>query len=78
MKLWRTWRPVALAWRAFEAVQTILHILTKPEDALAREIIALQQGGNKESVRVADLTGPAPDYEALVREIFEADAVTVW
>ncbi len=65
-------------WRVFEAVHTILHILTNPEDALAREIITLQQAGNQETVKVADLTVPEPDYEALLREIFAADAVTVW
>jgi len=63
---------------AFEAVHTLLHILTKPEDALAREIITLQQVGKKETVKVVDLTGPEPDYEVLLQEIFLADSIAVW
>ena len=56
----------------------ILHILTKPEDALVRAIIAEQSRQPGTDVRVADLTQPQPDYEALVEEIFAADSVEVW
>jgi hypothetical protein len=57
---------------------TALHLLTRPSDALAAQIIACQQAGGHTQVRVVDLTEPEPDYEALLTEIFAADAVSVW
>ena len=57
---------------------TALHILTKPNDALAVDIIAQQriQGGQK--VDVVDLTVDPPDYADLLERIFAADSVAVW
>jgi hypothetical protein len=59
-------------------MRSVLHILTQPDDALARELIALQKkiAGNK--VEVADLTLPEPDYKALLEKIFTADSVESW
>ena len=56
-----------------------LHLITRPDDPLAREIIACQRAQNgSEVVEVFDLTVPAPDYSALLEEIFSADSVAVW
>ena len=56
-----------------------LHILTRPDDALPREIIAGQREQKApEAVEVFDLTVPAPDYSALLVKIFAADSVAVW
>lgn len=56
----------------------ILHILAKPDDALAAEIISGQGRLPDHTVKVADLTGPDPDYRALLEDIFAADSVAVW
>jgi hypothetical protein len=55
-----------------------LHILTRPEDAVAAEVIAIQRQGADREIRVVDLTQPEPDYAALLAEIFAADSVAVW
>lgn len=52
--------------------------MTRPDDALAREMIARQKGNPNYQVRVTDLTPLAPNYDALLREIFAADSVAVW
>ena len=57
----------------------MLHILTRPDDALPREIIAGQRAQREtEAVEVFDLTVPEPDYSALLVKIFSADSVAVW
>ena len=56
-----------------------LHILTRPDDVLPREIIACQRAREATgAVEVFDLTVPAPDYSALLEKIFAADSVAVW
>lgn len=59
-------------------MRVILHILTRPEDALAREIIALQARQPGVRVEAEDLTRPEPDYPALLGKIFTVDSVEVW
>jgi hypothetical protein len=59
-------------------MRLLLHILTRPDDALARQIIARQQGGGENKTVVADLTQPQPDYKELLENIFAADSVQVW
>jgi len=59
-------------------MRMLLHIITRPEDSLAREIITRQQSGGKNEVIVADLTGPMPDYKQLLENIFAAESVQVW
>ncbi len=56
----------------------LLHILTRPDDSLARELIALQQSAADNDVQVVDLTLPDPDYKALLEKIFAADSVQSW
>jgi hypothetical protein len=56
---------------------TILHILTRPDDALAQDIIRLQQDAEQKIV-VVDLTQPKPDYKSILLDIFAADSVQVW
>jgi hypothetical protein len=59
-------------------MRRVLHILTRPDDALARELSARQKcdAGNK--VETVDLTQPEPDYKALLGKIFEADSIETW
>lgn len=59
-------------------MRAILHILTKPEDVLAKEIIARQKTSGETKVNVVDLSASAPDYEAVVRKVFDSDSVQVW
>lgn len=59
-------------------MKTILHILTKPDDALAKDLAARQTAQPDTRVEVADLTQGAPDYGALVKKVFAADSVQVW
>jgi hypothetical protein len=59
-------------------MRRVLHILTRPDDALARQIIALQGSRAENEIAVADLTGPSPDYNELLEKIFAADAVETW
>jgi hypothetical protein len=57
----------------------LLHILTRPDDPLAREMIATQQSLPEVKVEVIDLTAAAdPDYDALLEKIFTADSIEVW
>ena len=58
-------------------MRTILHVLTRPEDELTREMIAKQRGLADTRVEVVELTGGEPDYSALVEAIFTADSVEV-
>jgi hypothetical protein len=59
-------------------MRTLLHIVTRPDDALMAEIIAAQQKQPGRDVRVVDLTMPEPDYLILLEDIFDADSVAVW
>lgn len=56
----------------------LLHILTKPDDALAQEIIAHQRQEPENQLEIVDLTQENPDYSVLVDQIFAADSVQVW
>jgi hypothetical protein len=59
-------------------MHSVLHILTRPNDALAREVVARQKGCSGNNVEVVDLTLPAPDYKNLLEEIFAAESVECW
>ncbi len=59
-------------------MQTILHILTRPEDELTRALAERQRALPDTRVKVADLTTGKPDYEALLEEIFTASSVEVF
>jgi len=56
----------------------LLHILTRPNDPLAEEVVCEQRNQPGQEVRVADLTQPEPDYARLLEEIFQADSIAVW
>jgi len=56
----------------------ILHILTRPDDALARDLIARQKRLAGNEVEVVDLTVADPDYKTLLEKIFAADSVESW
>jgi hypothetical protein len=59
-------------------MRAILHILTRPEDVWAGEIIARQKTNAESNVEVVDLNAGPPDYQAVVRKVFQADSVQVW
>jgi hypothetical protein len=56
----------------------ILHILTRPDDSLATEIIARQKESQTDEVAVVDLTKANPDYKHLLEAIFASDSVGSW
>lgn len=58
--------------------RTVLHIVTRTDDALAAQVIAAQRRQPELEVREVNLAAPGPDYENLLEEIFAADSVTVW
>jgi hypothetical protein len=59
-------------------MQTILHILTRPEDELTHTLIAGQRAKPETTVEVIDLNSAPADYDALVEKIFAADSIAVW
>ena len=59
-------------------MRVVLHILTRPDDAVAQEIISRQREESGQEVNVVDLTAAVPDYTRLLEEIFAADSVAVW
>ena len=59
-------------------MQTLLHILTRPDDSLAAEIIDRHREKSGTKIEVVDLTAGEPDYPLLLGKIFEADSVQVW
>lgn len=59
-------------------MRQILHILTKKNDALAKTIREQQDGAARQTIETIDLTQPNPDYNELVRKIFDADSIEVW
>ena len=63
---------------AFLKMRRVLHILTRTNDALARELMARQQSATGIEVEAVDLTLPEPDYKELLGKIFAADSVECW
>lgn len=59
-------------------MRTILHILTRAEDNLSRDIIERQGAFADVKVDVVELTNPAADYDVLVEKIFAADSIEVF
>ena len=59
-------------------MRVALHILTRPDDRLARQIIDRQREQADQEVHVVDLTAAKPDYARLLQEIFASDTVAVW
>ena len=59
-------------------MRIVLHILTQPDETLAREVIARQREKSDQEVNVVDLWAAVPDYARLLQEIFAADSVAVW
>jgi len=57
----------------------VLHILTRADDTLAREIVERQRGEKRqEGIDVVDLTAGVPDYAGLLNKIFAADSIECW
>ena len=59
-------------------MRIVLHILTQPDETLAREVIARQREQQDQEDNDVDLTAAEPDYARLIQEIFAADSVAVW
>ena len=56
----------------------ILHIITRPDDALTQEIITRQEKSQLGEIEIADLTKPHPNYDQLLEKIFAADSIETW
>lgn len=63
---------------AFLNMRRVLHILTRPDDALARELMARQQSAAGLQAEAFDLTVPEPDYKKLLEKIFQAESIESW
>jgi hypothetical protein len=59
-------------------MRTVLHIVTKPNDEFAAEIIEHEKSLPNQKLTTVDLTEGKPDYNELVRQIFTADSIQVW
>jgi hypothetical protein len=59
-------------------MRVALHILTKPDDTLARTVLDQLRERQDQVINVIDLTVAEPDYARLIQEIFAADSVAVW
>ena len=59
-------------------MRTILHILTRPEEELARDLIERQRALPDTQVEVVALMDDPPNYDEVVERIFSADSVEVW
>jgi hypothetical protein len=59
-------------------MRRVLHILTRPDDVLARELMVRQQSAAGNLVEAVDLTLPEADYKALLEKVFQADSVESW
>ncbi len=59
-------------------MRRILHVRTSTSADLARQVAQSQKDNPEVDIRVVELTDSEPDYAALVREIFQADAIHVW
>jgi len=59
-------------------MRTILHIVTRSEDSLSRDIIERQRTFADVKIDVVELTNSAPDYDALVEKIFAVDSIEVF
>jgi hypothetical protein len=59
-------------------MRTILHVLTRAEDSLWRDIIERQRAFADVKIDVVKLTDSAPDYDVLVEKIFTADSIEVF
>ena len=59
-------------------MQKILHVLTRENDPLAKEIMAQERALPNCVVELADLTTGRPDYADLLQKIFAAESVAVW
>ncbi|MCP5517134.1 MAG: hypothetical protein H7A45_07755 [Verrucomicrobiales bacterium] len=59
-----------------------LHLLTRSADPLSERVIRKQCETTETTagveIKVVDLTGPAPDYRAVLEAIFAAESVAVW
>ena len=58
-------------------MRTILHILTRTDDELTRQLIERQRALPETTVEVVSLVSESPDYDQLVDRIFAADSVSV-
>jgi hypothetical protein len=60
-------------------MSSILHLITRPGDTLAWQVIDQQRRGDDDRVlRVIDLTQGTPDYGELVEAVFASESIQVW
>jgi len=56
----------------------LLQIITQPDDHFTNAVIEEELKQSGAEVRKFDLTASEPDYDRLLEEVFEADAIHVW
>ena len=56
----------------------LLHILTRADDPLARNVIDAQRADPSNAVAVVDWTRETPDLDELLDQIFAADSIATW
>ena len=56
----------------------VLHLLTRPDDELARTVGCIQQSDPGSEVEMVDLSAGETDYARLVEKIFAADSIETW
>ena len=59
-------------------MKTALHLLSKRENDLGKQVIDLQRAEPDCHVEVADLQKSKVDYRELLEKIFTADSVHIW
>jgi hypothetical protein len=57
-------------------MRTLLHLRTRPEDDLTRDLITRQRALPETTVKIMDLTKDA-DYDKVIEEVFAADSIHV-
>ena len=56
----------------------MLHVLTRPADQMAKEIVTRQREGRGYKIETVDLTLKVPDYGLLLEKLFTADSIEIW
>jgi hypothetical protein len=59
-------------------MRTILHIITKPDDAFALTVIENEKSKVDAKMETFDLVETSTNYDELVKRIFAADSIQVW
>ena len=59
-------------------MRTVLHVLTRPADQMAKEIATRQRESGGYKIETVDLTLKVTDYGLLLEKLFAADSIEIW